>query len=473
MSRPHAHPAGQHKLRLAADRARRRARRRVHGRHARPHRHAQGVVRRRSSRSASPTSSSVPTGVAPVDDGDGPVARPRDAAAARRRPVAPAPGVAAATASSATTAPRHRRGRQTARAGPRSRRRPGRRTPTAIDRSSPGVRPSGPTRSPSTRRRRQGAAVTVGEQVTRRRRPRVVTSTVVGLVGTAASPAPTAAPWRCSTCVRRSELLGGTAASSTIDVRRTGRAQDAAARRTSRPLLPARCQGDDRRGRGRATRATGAVPFSSSTCSCCLRAHRAVRRLVPDLQHLLDPRRPAHPRAGAAARARCEPRAGRALASCSRPSSSGSSSAVLGLGGGSSLALVLRALFGAFGADAPAGRARHRAPHLVVAPPSAGRDRGRRLPARPPGRASRRSRRCATRSAAERSLRCRTHRHRRCRAAVLAARWAASRRPTTSALRLLRRGGLLSMRCSAVGPDPGGGRGALMVLRRRRSRAPR
>ena len=44
-----------------------------------------------------------------------------------------------------------------------------------------------------------------------------------------------------------------------------------------------------------------------------LRRHRAARRRVRDLQHLLDPRGPAHPRAGAAAGRRRQPRPGARL----------------------------------------------------------------------------------------------------------------------------------------------------------------
>ena len=84
-----------------------------------------------------------------------------------------------------------------------------------------------------------------------------------------------------------------------------------------------------------------------------LRRHRAVRRRLHDLQHAVDHRRPAHPRAGAAA-----PGRRRAAARCSarcwaRPPSPGWSRRWSGLGLGVVAALGLKALLKAFGITLP------------------------------------------------------------------------------------------------------------------------
>ena len=147
---------------------------------------------------------------------------------------------------------------------------------------------------------------------------------------------------------------------------------------------------------------------ASSDLPADLRRHRPGGRRLPDRQHLLDPGRPAQPRARAAARARA-PRGGRSAGRCcSRRSCSGSSASTVGLG------LGVRAGHGASAGCSACSGSTWPAQPLVARTAHRRRglrdrhrgDDGRGVAAGPPDRAgSRRSRRSATTSRC-RSRRC-------------------------------------------------------------------
>ena len=119
--------------------------------------------------------------------------------------------------------------------------------------------------------------------------------------------------------------------------------------------LPAGSRGHHRRGGGgpdgeqRAPRASA----SSAILLIVFGAHRRRRRRVHHLQHVLDPRRPTHARAGAAPGHRRQPTSGPGLAWSSRPRVIGLFAAVVGLAGGVGLAQLVTAGFSAAGADLP------------------------------------------------------------------------------------------------------------------------
>ena len=138
--------------------------------------------------------------------------------------------------------------------------------------------------------------------------------------------------------------------------------------RASSPALPGRRRGDHRRRGGQAAVDRRAVRASSSSDRPPgVRRHRPPRGRVRHLEHVLDPGRPAHAGAGAAAGGRRQPRPGARARCCSRPAWSASSRRCIGMLAGIGLAQAVTAAFEASGADLPADGLAVRPATVVIA----------------------------------------------------------------------------------------------------------
>ena len=163
-----------------------------------------------------------------------------------------------------------------------------------------------------------------------------------------------------------------------------GTSPERARRATSTQVLPEHGRGGDRRGEhavpeGRRRR----VHRLPQDGAARLRRRRAVRRRLPDLQHLLDHRRPAHARVRDAAHAWRQPAPDRHLGGRSRPSSIGLVASAIGVLAGIGFAPAISALFEALEIDLPDDGHRDRAAHDH--PRSAARHRADRARRADPG----------------------------------------------------------------------------------------